>query len=152
MIKVGMDAPDFTLLGTYGDSFTLSDTRGKQRTLLIFYPRDMTPGCRKQLAETSDAREYYAALDTVCFGVNQADATSHKRFIDDQNLKIDLLIDEDFKVSELYGCMRDGAVRMNTRTVLIIGKNGKLIYRAPGSPPVEELLDAISRASEDVDA
>lgn len=151
MIKTGMDAPDFSLLGTFGERFTLGETLGKSRTMLIFYPRDMTPGCRKQLAETSDARDYYAELDTVCFGVNQADAASHLRFIEDQDLKIDLLIDEDFAVSELYGCMREGAVRMNTRTVLIIGKNGKVIYRAPGSPPVEELLDAISRASDVVD-
>ena len=151
MIKVGMAAPDFSILGTYGDRFTLSDNFGKKRTLLIFYPRDMTPGCRKQLAETSNARDYYEALNTVCFGVNQADAASHLRFIKDQDLKIDLLIDEDFAVSESYGCMREGVVRMNTRTVLIVGKNGKVIYRAPGSPPLEELLDAISRASDEIE-
>ncbi len=148
MVKVGMDAPDFSLLGTYGDRFTLSDNFGKKRTLLIFYPRDMTPGCRKQLRETSDAREYYAALDTEAYGVNQADAESHLRFIKDQDLKIDLLVDEDFRVSEAYGSMREGRVRMNTRTVIIVGKNGKVIYRAPGSPPLEELLDVLSRATE----
>jgi peroxiredoxin Q/BCP len=152
MIQVGMDAPDFSLLGTYGDRFTLSDNFGKKRTMLIFYPRDMTPGCRQQLHETSEAREYYAALDTDTFGVNQADAESHLRFIKDQDLKIDLLIDEDFRVSRMYGCMRDGVVEMNTRTVLIIGKNGKVIYRAPGSPPVEELLDVVSRATDEVEA
>lgn len=151
MIKVGMDAPDFSLLGTYGDRFTLSDNFGKKRTMLIFYPRDMTPGCRRQLHETSEAREYYAALDTDAFGVNQADAESHLRFIKDQDLKIDLLIDEDFQVSRLYGCMREGAVKMNTRTVIIVGKNGKVIYRAPGSPPLEELLDVLSRATDGPD-
>jgi peroxiredoxin Q/BCP len=151
MIKVGKDAPDFSLLGTCGDRFTLSDNFGKKRTMLIFYPRDMTPGCRRQLHETSEAREYYAALDTDTFGVNQADAASHLRFIKDQDLKIDLLIDEDFQVSRLYGCMREGAVKMNTRTVIIVGKNGKVIYRAPGSPPLEELLDVLSRATDGPD-
>jgi peroxiredoxin Q/BCP len=148
MIKVGMDAPDFSLLGSHGDRFTLSENFGKKRTLLIFYPRDMTPGCRKQLAETSDALEYYRALDTDAFGINQADANSHLRFINDQNLNIDLLIDENFVVSRAYGCMRDSVVKMITRTVIIVGKNGKVIYRAPGSPPLEELLDAVSRASD----
>lgn len=149
MVTVGMDAPNFSLVGTAGKRFTLSETRGQKRTLLVFYPRDMTPGCQKQLAAISQALDYFRALDTEPYGVNHADAKSHQRFIDDQKLTIDLLIDEDFKVSELYGCMRDGNVRMNARTVIIIGKDGKVFYRASGSPTVEELLDAISTASDE---
>jgi peroxiredoxin len=42
--NVGDDAPDFTLKGANGQSFTLSDFRGKQRALLVFYPQDMTSG------------------------------------------------------------------------------------------------------------
>jgi peroxiredoxin len=44
MVEVGMEAPDFSLLGASGQRFTLSDTRGLKRTLLIFYPQDMTAG------------------------------------------------------------------------------------------------------------
>ena len=44
VVQVGMEAPDFSLLGTSGQRFTLSETRGKKRTLLIFYPLDMTAG------------------------------------------------------------------------------------------------------------
>ena len=43
-IEVGMNAPDFSLQGAGGQQFTLSDTRGQKRTLLIFYPQDMTAG------------------------------------------------------------------------------------------------------------
>jgi len=44
MVHVGDLAPDFTLLGTKGDELTLSSLRGSKRTLLIFYPVDMTSG------------------------------------------------------------------------------------------------------------
>lgn len=44
MITVGMEASDFSLLGSRGERFTLSETIGKKRTLLIFYPVDNTPG------------------------------------------------------------------------------------------------------------
>lgn len=44
VIQVGMGAPDFSLLGTTGQRFTLSEVRGQKRTLLIFYPMDMTAG------------------------------------------------------------------------------------------------------------
>lgn len=44
MIDVGMVAPDFSLAGTTGPGLTLSDHRGKKRTLLMFYPIDRTTG------------------------------------------------------------------------------------------------------------
>lgn len=43
MISVGEHAPDFTLESTKG-SFTLSSLQGHQDVLLIFYPKDNTPG------------------------------------------------------------------------------------------------------------
>ena len=43
MIRVGEHAPDFTLESTKG-SFTLSSLQGQKDALLIFYPRDNTPG------------------------------------------------------------------------------------------------------------
>jgi len=38
---------------------------------------------------------------------------------------------------------------MNARTVIIVGKNGKVIYRESGSPDTAVLLEAISLAEDD---
>jgi peroxiredoxin Q/BCP len=43
MITPGEQAPDFTLDSTAG-SFTLSSLRGQKHAVLIFYPKDNTPG------------------------------------------------------------------------------------------------------------
>lgn len=43
MIQAGELAPDFTLESTAG-SFTLSSLRGSYWAVLIFYPKDNTPG------------------------------------------------------------------------------------------------------------
>ena len=43
LIQPGEMAPDFTLESTQG-MFTLSSLRGQQSAVLIFYPRDNTPG------------------------------------------------------------------------------------------------------------
>ena len=43
MIQPGEMAPDFTLESTHG-TFTLSSLRGEKSAVLIFYPRDNTPG------------------------------------------------------------------------------------------------------------
>ena len=148
VVRIGDSAPDFTLKGTGGETFTLSDTLGKKRTLLVFYPVDQTPGCRNQLSAIGESIDYFRALDTEPYGVNEADAASHQRFIDELNLPFDLLIDEQFEVADAYGCLRD-TQRMNARTVIIVGKNGKVIYREAGSPEPAALLDAISTADDE---
>jgi len=147
-VQIGSDAPGFTLKGTGGETFTLSDTLGKKRTLLVFYPVDQTPGCRNQLSAIGESIDYFRALDTEPYGVNEADAASHQRFIDELNLPFDLLIDEQFEVADAYGCLRE-TQRMNARTVIIVGKNGKVIYREAGSPEPAALLDAISTADDE---
>jgi len=148
VVRIGSDAPNFTLKGTGGETFTLSDTFGKKRTLLVFYPVDQTPGCRNQLSAIGESIDYFRAIDTEPYGVNEADAASHQRFIDELNLPFDLLIDEQFEVADAYGCLRE-TQRMNARTVIIIGKNGKVIYREAGSPEPAALLDAISTADDE---
>jgi peroxiredoxin len=43
-LKVGDQAPDFTLPGHRGgEKFKLSDLRGKKNVVLVFYPLDWTP-------------------------------------------------------------------------------------------------------------
>jgi len=43
-LKVGDQAPDFTLPGHRGgETFTLSNQRGKKNVVLVFYPLDWTP-------------------------------------------------------------------------------------------------------------
>jgi peroxiredoxin len=43
MIQPGVMAPDFTLESTQG-SITLSQFRNAKNVVLIFYPKDNTPG------------------------------------------------------------------------------------------------------------
>lgn len=43
MINVGDMAPDFTLESTQG-TFSLANERGARHVVLIFYPKDNTPG------------------------------------------------------------------------------------------------------------
>ena len=43
MLKVGDTAPDFTLDGSRGSTVTLSE-RKKKYAVLVFYPKNNTPG------------------------------------------------------------------------------------------------------------
>jgi len=43
MLKIGQEAPDFSLPSQLGDKVKLSQFRGKKNVVLAFYPLDWTP-------------------------------------------------------------------------------------------------------------
>jgi peroxiredoxin len=95
-----------------------------------------------------DAIDAFRNLDTEPYGVNQADAASHLAFIEEQKLPFDLLVDEGLTVARAYDALKPEGDRIN-RTVVVVGKDGRVIYRATGAPPPEEIVAAIAAAEDD---
>ncbi len=149
MVKVGDMAPTFSLRGTTGEGLDLADIRGQQRAVLIFYPKDRTSGCTNQLNAIRDAIDELRAADTEPYGVNHGDAASHQAFIDAYDFPFDLLIDEGLQVSNVYGAAKPDGSGIN-RTVVVVGKNGKVIFRQAGAPTPSEMLAAIRDANDEV--
>ena len=95
-----------------------------------------------------DAIDAFRAIDTEPYGVNPADAASHLAFIEEQNLPFDLLLDEGLTVSRAYDALRPEGDRI-ARTVVVLGKDGRVIFRASGAPPPEEIIRAIVEADDE---
>jgi len=94
-----------------------------------------------------DAIDLLRAADTEPFGVNEADAESHRGFIDAFGFPFDLLVDDGLAVSRAYGALRPEGDRIN-RTVVVVGKDGRVIFRAAGAPDPREVLAAIRDAND----
>lgn len=94
-----------------------------------------------------DAVDQFRAHDTEPYGVNQADAASHQAFIDELDLPFDLLIDEGLRVARAYDALKPDRPSIN-RTVVVVGKDGRIIFRAEGAPPPAEILAAIAAAND----
>ncbi|MEO7994482.1 MAG: peroxiredoxin [bacterium] len=142
-LKVGDVAPDFTLPGTDATSFTLSKEAGKHAVILIFYPKDFTSVCTKQLCQM---RDDYAALTTagaIGFGINNNALATHEEFQEANKYPFPLLVDTDLAIAAKYGAARDGQPFVD-RTVVIVGKSGKVIFYAKGVPSTADQLAAIT--------
>ena len=137
-LPVGAPAPDFTVPYQDGTPVTLSRLRGKN-VVLIFYPADETPTCRKQLCEFRDTASVWKGKNTVVFGVNPGGGRSHTGFRNKLGLGFPLLVDSGGKVADLYQCK--GFI-MTTRTVYLIGPDGKIRYAKRGKPDPSEVLAA----------
>lgn len=148
MVGVGDVAPAFELKGTTSDGLNLADIRGQKRAVLVFYPKDRTSGCTNQLNAIRDAIDDFRAADTEPYGVNHGDAASHQAFIDAYDFPFDLLIDEGLQVSNVYGAAKPDGSGIN-RTVVVVGKNGKVIFRQAGAPAPAEVLAAIREADDE---
>ena len=101
-LKVGDQAPEFTLPDETGKPVSLSDFRGK-RVVLFFYPRDNTPGCTAQACGFRDEFGVIQDKNAVVLGVSGQGAKSHQGFKSKNSLPFPLLSDEDHEVSKKYG-------------------------------------------------
>jgi len=148
--QVGEAAPAFELQGTEGP-FRLSDHRG-ERVVLLFYPGDNTPVCKKQFCSYRDRADDFAALDATVVGISAQDVDSHRGFIENNSLTVPLLADVDGTVASAYSASN----RLGTkRAVIVIDERGIVQYRHDhllgldyqSVDDLKKMLDAVPAAS-----
>ena len=102
MLEVGSQAPDFTITLGSGDTFTLSEHRGRN-VVLFFYPMAFTPGCS---AEVGGFCEYYgdiSAWNAVVLGISTNKVETVKRFAQKMGTPFPMGSDAKGKIRRLYG-------------------------------------------------
>lgn len=150
LIEVGADAPDFMLKADDGEDFRLSDLRGYIRAMLVFYPKDFTPGCTDQLIQVRRNIRHLREAAIEPMGVNPDDAESHRAFREAHALNFPLLVDEGARVAQLYGAIKDDGESIQ-RSVVIVGKDSKVIFAEHGAPPWQRIL-SVMRTTDDTPA
>src|SRR5437763_14917712 len=101
-METGKNANDFTLSDGEGNSWTLSDHRGKT-LVLLFYPGDDTPVCTKELCSVRDHWSEYQATGAEVVGISTNSVESHDKFAQKYELPLRLLADEKGEVRDKYG-------------------------------------------------
>lgn len=131
IVKEGMPAPNFELIGSDNKTHKLSDYRGK-KVILYFYPKDNTPGCTNEACSFRDNMPIIDDLNAIILGVSRDSLNSHDKFINKFSLPFILLSDEDEEVCKLYDVIKEknmyGKKVMGIeRSTFIIDENGTLI-------------------------
>src|SRR5215470_16915369 len=129
--KVGDLAPDFALKEGKGDLWRLSDHRGKV-VAMVFYPRDETPVCTKQMCSMRDRWSDYEATGAEVVAVSVGSVNSHKNFAEHHNLPQRILADERGEITKLYDVR--SLLGGSQRAVIVIDPNGIISYRRSALP------------------
>ena len=75
----------------------------------------------------------------MVFGINGQSDASHAKFRDKYQFPFPLLVDKGKQVCKAYNTY---GLLMVTRTVYLIGKDGKIRFAKRGMPPPSEVLAA----------
>jgi peroxiredoxin len=135
---IGATAPDFTLSTPVGETITLSKETARETTVLVVlrgYPGYQCPFCVKQVHDFADhSAEFTARHAHVLFVYPgpPADLDQHaKEFLTKQaNLpaNIGLVIDPDYKVTNLYGLRWDAPHETAYPATFILAKDGTITF------------------------
>lgn len=101
----GVVAPDFTLPLDNGQTFSLSEHRGRP-VVLFFYPEDDSGGCKDENIEFSERAAAFAELGVTLVGISPDSLESHGKFRRKYNLQVPLAADPDRLAIEAFGLWR----------------------------------------------
>jgi len=129
-LTVGSAAPEFLLPDQDHRMRTLGEFKGKY-IVLYFYPKDDTPGCRKQACQLRDNFSEFEKQDIVVLGINYDSPKSHKAFKDKYNLPFTLLSDTKKSVAKKYGAKNWFFIPIPYRMTFVIDPQGNITSILP---------------------
>jgi len=162
-LKVGDVAPDFTLQGSDGKTYTLADFKGKSAVVLAWFPKAFTQGCTiecKSLAENGDKIRMYevayfmASVDSVEENTRFAEATSvtlrgrggNETVVEKEAADFPLLSDPTKEVATKYGVLASAGFA--NRWTFYIDKEGRIAHIDDMVRPATSAEDMVAKLAE----
>ncbi|MBO0378106.1 thioredoxin-dependent thiol peroxidase [Staphylococcus warneri] len=150
MLKKGDQFPEFSLENQKGELITNETIKG-QVTILYFYPRDNTPTCTTEACDFRDNIEMFNDLNVNIYGVSGDSKKKHQNFIEKHELNFDLLVDQDYQLSNEVGVYQlkksFGKESMGiVRTTFVIDEQGivkDVIEKVKVKTHIEELKNIL---------
>lgn len=145
---------DFSLPASNGQTFTLSEHKGKV-VVLYFYPKDDTPGCTTEGLDFTSLHSRFVAANAVIVGVSRDSVKSHDKFCAKHGFPFTLISDVDetlctqfdvIKMKNMYGKQ----VRGIERSTFVIDADGKLAQEWRGvkvAGHAQKVLEYVSEMS-----
>lgn len=123
---VGDAAPEIALASTLGP-FSLHERLADGPVLLVFYPKDRTLVCTRQLCNYRDHLSMFDEFGVQVVGINQDDLDSHRAFAEKHKLPFPLVSDVERTACHAYGALLD--LFKLRRVLVLVGIDGRIWWR-----------------------
>src|SRR5699024_1924948 len=152
MLRKGNQFPSFKLENQNGE-FISNETLKGSKAILYFYPRDNTPTCTTEACDFRDNLELFNDLNTKVYGISGDTKRKHENFSKKLDLNFDLLVDENYELSEKVGVYQlkksFGKESMGiVRTTFVLDEDGLIIdviEKVKVKTQIDELKEILGR-------
>jgi peroxiredoxin Q/BCP len=124
-LSVGDPAPDFSLVGSDGKTYTLSQFKGKQAVVIAWFPKAFTSGCTIECKSLAENGHLLKTFNAKYFMASTDDVEDNTEFGKKYNADFPLLSDPEGNVAKAYGV--DGMLGFAKRHTIYIDKTGKVV-------------------------
>jgi peroxiredoxin len=128
-LKVGDQAPNFTLPAVTGENISLSQYRGKKNVIISFVPAAWTPVCSDQWPGYNIVKDIFNQNDAILLGITVDNLPTLFAWTNQMG-KLWFPVLSDFwphgRVAKRYGVLRSNGV--SERALFIIDKRGIIRY------------------------
>ncbi|MCD6641206.1 MAG: peroxiredoxin [Nocardioides sp.] len=141
-LRIGGEAPDFTLRDQFGQDVTLSAFRGHKAVAILFYPFAFSGVCTGELGGVRARLADFLSFDTEVLAISCDPIYSLRAFADAEGLNFPLLSDfwPHGAVSSAYEVF-DERRGMPRRSSYVIDKDGILRWSVHNANPDGRDLD-----------
>lgn len=150
MIKVGDNAPDFTLKDHNRNDVKLSEFKGK-RVLLSFHPLAWTKVCAEQMKSLEAHAKTFAELNTVALGISVDTVPSKNAWAKELGIEVTRLLCDFWPhgaLAKSYGIFREKA-GTSERANILIDEKGVVsfakVYEISQLPDINEILEYLKK-------
>jgi peroxiredoxin Q/BCP len=149
-LQVGDPAPDFSLVGSDGKTYKLSDFKGKKAVVLAWFPKAFTGGCTVECKSLAANGAKIRAYDVAYF-MASTDAVDgekgNKAFAESEKADFPILSDPTKDVANAYGVVHPER-GFAMRWTFYIDKDGKVAAIDKAVKPPTSAEDMIARLEE----
>ncbi|MBO1323881.1 thioredoxin-dependent thiol peroxidase [Acetobacter sp. TBRC 12305] len=129
-LKVGDQAPAFSMQASGGQTVDLAALKGKP-FVLYFYPKADTPGCTKEACGFNETLHAFEKAGIAVIGVSRDPVKKLDAFAAKYGLTFPLASDADGSVTEAYGVWVEKTLYGKTsmgieRATFLIGADGRI--------------------------
>lgn len=155
-VSVGQQAPEIELpLAGSKEKFKLSDYKGKQPVVLLFFPLAWTSVCTQQMCDTRDAMAKYNDLGAKVVAISVDSPFALEKFKAEQNANFDFASDFNREACDAFGCKYEDLIGFKgvaKRAAFVIDKEGTVVHAdvkesAKDVPSIDEIQNAVKQAS-----
>lgn len=145
-LKVGDQAPDFTMPGSDGKTYSLADYRGRKPVVLAWFPKAFTAGCTLECKSLAANGDRLRKFDVAYFMASVDSVADNTRFASSEKADFPLLSDVDKSVAARYGVLTGRGLA--NRWTFYIDRNGRVAHIDRAVNPETSAEDIIARLTQ----